>query len=82
MLKAGLFVLALLIAGCESEGRDVTLDKNHGGYQVKALFEIDGCTVYRFMDGTSRYFTNCRGSVQWREHCGKGCSRHQSVPTE
>lgn len=41
---------------------------------------VDGCTVYRFYDsGYKRYFTNCKGSTEWRENCGKNCSRNVSV---
>ncbi|MDI9870603.1 hypothetical protein [Flectobacillus roseus] len=33
-------------------------------YQVKLLFDIDGCKVYSFQDGSIyNYFTNCNGSV-------------------
>jgi hypothetical protein len=48
--------------------------------QVELLFEVDGCKVYRFYDGSGRmprYFTKCDGgsssSVGWFESCGKNC---------
>jgi len=52
-------------------GRDFVVDR---------LFHHEGCTVYRFADGGNyRYFTNCSGSTQWTESCGKGCYRSQGV---
>lgn len=49
-------------------------------FQVDTLFTHDGCTVYRFNDGgASRYFTNCKGSTQWQEGCGKNCTRGVEV---
>ena len=52
--------------------------------KVELLFEIDGCKVYRFYDGTGggvyalpKYFTKCAGSnsTSWIEPCGKNCWR-------
>lgn len=69
----------LLLAACgkiESEstqkaGIDATVER---------LFTVDGCTVYRFIDsGNKRYFTNCKGSTQWSENCGKNCSRDVGI---
>jgi hypothetical protein len=49
-------------------------------FKVDKLFTHDGCTVYRFVDGGNyRYFTNCQGSTNWTENCGKNCSRNMSV---
>lgn len=68
----------LALAGCTKQaeftqraGVEFTVDK---------LFTVDGCTVHRFYDGGhARYFTNCKGSVNWEERCGKGCTRPESV---
>jgi hypothetical protein len=54
--------------------------------QVEKLFEVDGCTIYRFRDGPApRYFTRCSAaapsSVAWDENCGKGCVWHHTVDT-
>lgn len=55
-------------------------------FRVDRLFKHDGCTVYRFDDGgRSRYFAKCDGattsSMEWRESCGKNCTRPVDVPT-
>lgn len=52
-----------------------------GSFDVQKLFTVDGCTVYRFMDDRSIYFTNCRGSASWQYNCGKGCTRNATVDT-
>ncbi len=69
---------AALVASCggkPEESRAVGVD-----FQVDKLFTVDGCTVYRFTDGGYyRYFTNCAGSVSWRESCGKHCTREVAV---
>ena len=49
------------------------------GYKVEKLFTVDGCTVYRFSDGGYKYFTNCKGNVEWIENCGKACNREISI---
>lgn len=49
-------------------------------FKVDKLFTHDGCTVYRFVDGGNyRYFTNCQGSTNWIENCGKNCSKTINV---
>lgn len=78
-MKTVLAILALaLLAGCSKPaetstavGREFTVDK---------LFTHEGCTVYRFNDGgNNRYFTNCSGSTNWQESCGKNCTRNMNV---
>ena len=52
------------------------------------LSEADGCKVYRFVDGTTHYFTRCGSQVEtiknYTENCGKACTRHrtESITTE
>lgn len=45
------------------------------------ISHADGCTVYRFVDGSSHYFTRCGEEVttvrNYSESCGKGCVRHK-----
>lgn len=49
-------------------------------FQVDKLFTHEGCTVYRFSDGGhNRYFTNCSGSTNWTESCGKNCTRPMNI---
>lgn len=72
-------VLVLALSGCERPPPEVTRSAGNG-YQVARLFTVDGCSVYRFRDGSDRYFTNCSGSTGWTETCGKHCTTEQGVP--
>lgn len=72
---------ALALFGCQGEAQET---QHVGDFQVDTLFTKDGCTVYRFGDnGASRYFARCENtaSVEWRESCGKNCTRSVEVPT-
>lgn len=77
-MKTLLAVLAIaVLSGCgkpaetrTAVGREFVVDK---------LFTHEGCTVYRFYDGGTRYFTNCSGSTSWTEQCGKGCTRQVGI---
>lgn len=76
------FTVAILavfaLAGCVKPAETSTAVNQE--FVVEKLFTHEGCTVYRFMDGgASRYFTNCHGSTQWKESCGKGCSKDMRV---
>lgn len=65
--------LALLVLGCE-KGEPVQ-DKP----RVDFLAEVEGCRVYRMIDGlTPVYFTNCPGRAQC-DTGGKGSRRVQNV---
>lgn len=78
-MKTILALTAILaLVGCSKPaetstqvGREFVVDK---------LFTHEGCTVYRFIDsGHNRYFTNCPGSTNWTESCGKNCTRQMGV---
>lgn len=78
-MKTVLAILALaILAGCSKPAETST---NVGvEFVVDKLFTHEGCTVYRFSDGGSkRYFTNCSGSTNWQESCGKNCTRNMNV---
>ena len=63
-----LLLIALLSGGDNSKsGSTPTTNPN---FRVDRLFEVDGCTVYRFYDGTYRYFTSCQGSIGSAEKHG------------
>lgn len=48
------------------------IESSNSDVEVELLFEHDGCKVYRFFDGGSaKYYTDCRGQVQWDETHGK-----------
>ncbi len=76
-----MFILAIFIfaSSCEKNGKSVTVSDSSDSYNVKKLFEVDGCTVYRFNDARSVYFTNCKGETNWQESCGKNCTRNVGV---
>lgn len=75
---AAAIALVAALAGCTKQAE--TTVRAGVDFQVDKLFAVDGCTVYRFEDGgRPRYFTNCRGSAQWEESCGKGCTDAISV---
>lgn len=75
-------ILALLIlTSCQREGIK-TEQTNNKEFDVTLLFEKDGCKVYRFYDGGYyRYFTTCKGSIQWEESCGKNCTNPMEITT-
>ena len=45
----------------------------------EVIGQADGCTVYRFVDKGTHYFTRCGGTVtttkNYNEYCGKACTR-------
>lgn len=68
------FIIALLfIASCSKPPE--TTHSAGLEFKVDKLFTIDGCTVYRFEDSRTVYFTNCSGSTKYSETCGKNCTR-------
>jgi len=68
-----IIVLCFGLLGCANE--PIYKSKtNNNEMQVELLFEHDGCRVYRFYDGSYKYYTDCRGSVQWTEQHGKSSS--------
>ena len=77
-------LVACLLAGCGADA--VSTPTDNAQIKVERLFSHDGCTVYRFYDGGTRYFVKCRdGSTrtEWREsyQCGKTtCTRPVAVP--
>jgi len=52
------------------------------------LSEADGCSVYKFVDDGTHYFTRCGEQVDtvrhYTESCGKNCTRRrtESIATE
>lgn len=66
---------AMFITGCDQRKQAETSTKAGTEFVVDKLFTVDNCTVYRFLDGGRlRYFTNCKGSTEWTESCGKNCT--------
>lgn len=64
-ITAAIFIgLALALSGCQKAEEE---SKRVGNFQVEKLFTYDGCTVYRFEDARTVYYTNCQGTTQY-EH--------------
>ena len=65
----------IFLTACQQKAERSTQLPN---YKVETLFTHEGCTVYRFDDGRTVYYTNCQGSTQ--SSCGKNCE--QTVDTK
>lgn len=73
VLSAAMFV----IVGCQKEPE---ASVRSGNFKVEKLFTTkEGCTVSRFQDDRTVYFTDCRGSTMYEESCGKNCSETVNV---
>ncbi len=57
----------ILLAGCTKQGKRVEIkDASDESFVVEKLFEVDGVSVYRFIDSGDRiYFTNRTGRVEY-----------------
>ena len=82
-----LILIALIFAGCGQESQpQKEVETTNETYQVELLFEVDGCKVYRFLDGGYyRYFTTCKGAVSWSttEPSGKTTkTTHHNIETK
>lgn len=73
-----LLLASLLLTACTNRVQNRVKTSN-SDIDAGLLFELDGCKIYRFYDGGSRYFTNCKGSTSWVESCGKNCSKNVEV---
>jgi hypothetical protein len=84
-MRQTLFGLPLLVS-CAFAQPIATRATNNPEIKAETLFEVDGCTIYRFWDGPApRYFTRCAAaapsSAGWDESCGKNCVRFVEVNT-
>jgi hypothetical protein len=91
-LLSALIASTLLIASCSSPGGDAARPESQssntpeGGFDIRFLFEIDGCKLYSFKDADRRvYFANCgntsRADLEFTESCGKNCVRTVRIET-
>jgi hypothetical protein len=56
------FVLwSCLLVGCSAPAAIGSIESNNPDVHLELLFSHDGCDVYRFHDGGSRYFVKCSG---------------------
>ena len=64
MKKLVIACVLLAFTSCMKEGKPVVVKDSVSNYKVEKLFEVDGISVYRFLDGNKRvYFTNRTGDV-------------------
>lgn len=82
MIKFVIALSCLLLVAC-TEPAESTVASSNGNIPVEKLFNVDGCTVYRFQDGGyNRYFSNCKSGsseVTYQQNCGKNCSRPETI---
>lgn len=75
-MKTFVIILSgLLLLGCKEPPQTT---ERVGNFKVETLFTHDGCTVYRFYDDRTVYFTKCDGKKDntfYNESCGKNCTR-------
>jgi len=65
-MKKLLFILLLLLAGCQENGKE-EIKTDNPNFKVVLLFEVEGCKVYRFYDDGYKYFTTSPGSTFWKD---------------
>lgn len=78
------FVAALLLSGCnfEKTGTEFVPNQARDDFGIVSLFEVNGCTVYRFNDKRrSHYFTTCKGETLSTQKSGK-TTYEESIPTK
>jgi hypothetical protein len=85
-MALALTILALVTA-CVNDPVS-TVPSNNAGIHVDELFTHDGCTVYRFRDGSYHYYVRCKGEpgkgvpeTTTLSCIGKGCKDDDSIPT-
>lgn len=78
MKKIILIALATILISCEKAAQST---KESGNYKVEFLFEVDGCKIYRFYDGRTVYFSDCRGKID-EEHTVKSGSTYTTHRSE
>ena len=76
-MKYVVILMAVLLTACNKEPESSKAVGN--GFKVETLFTVDNCTVYRFNDAGYKYFTNCKGTTSWKEHCGKACTHDVNI---
>lgn len=69
-MKYLLLILVLFVSCSRGEPQQST---QQGDFKVELLFEMDGCKVYRFVDGLRVvYWSNCAGKIQYDHTTSNG----------
>lgn len=73
---AAAFLLAHLVTPDAGKTQQAPEQQQAAKYEPRRLFEIDGCTMYRFYDGGKRYFSKCDTTQApasfWRDAAAAG----------
>lgn len=84
MKRLIILIMAIAASACTKQAMESSTPSGNSNFTVDKLFTQDGCTVYRFYDAGKRYFVKCTSGdarTEWREQCGKNCSRPVEIPT-
>ena len=73
-----ILLASVALVGCQKPAEE---SQRKGDFKVEKLFTYEGCSVYRFYDDRTVYYTNCNGQTQSSHSCGKGCSTTDIVST-
>lgn len=77
IILPSVFLFAAVLAGCQKEPE---ASVKRGNFKVEKLFTTpEGCTVSRFFDDRTVYFTDCRGETSYTQSCGPNCSETVNV---
>lgn len=58
-----ILIVSLVIFSCVEEPKSST---QIGNFENEFLFEVEGCKMYRFQDGSRYiYWSDCRGKIQY-----------------
>lgn len=75
---AVILIAAVGLFGCQKQPEVST---HQGNFNVEKLFTHEGCTVYRFYDDRTVYYTNCQGQANTQYSCGKNCTTNTETTT-
>jgi hypothetical protein len=77
-----LAAVALVLGGCTKKGTEFVPNQARDDFEIVSLFDVNGCTVYRFVDnGRYHYFANCQGETKTEMPNGKS-SYPENIPTK
>lgn len=80
MIKLIILALATISLSSCTIKVDKSQKESVGNFKVERLFAYEGCTAYRFNDGSRYvYYTNCGTQTQSSHSCGKNCTEADQV---
>lgn len=80
MRKFLFLLVTVLLFSCQKDAQEVT---HNGDFKVEFLFEHEGCKIYRFSDGRTVYWADCRGKINhdYTTHTGKSTTTTHRMET-